>query len=210
MPWMLPAAIAGGGLLAGGGSAIGAAISSATSLKSAREQMKFQAGMAQQQMAFQRDMSSTAFTRATADLRNAGLNPLLAYTKGAGGASAPQGASGQGASYQAGDYGQAGALAGQSAIAVARSLQEIKTSAASARLANAKAGLDEKRLPKEALQAKMWSSALRLMQSLEKKYGGKPNTVRTPTRIFNDYRKNRAIDTRNRYNRTMRGAMRRK
>lgn len=47
--------------------------------------------MAREQMGFQREMSGTSYQRAMEDMRQAGLNPILAYQQG--GASTPAGAS---------------------------------------------------------------------------------------------------------------------
>ncbi len=73
------------------------------------------------QMAFQREMASTRYQRTMADMKSAGLNPMLAYKQGGGGVPG-------GASYTPANIGAAAALGASqgtsSAVAAARAAQE--------------------------------------------------------------------------------------
>lgn len=69
---------------------ISSIISAGASLLGGQQANSAAAAQAQQQEAFQADMSGTSYQRAVVDMRKAGLNPMLAYTQG--GASTPAGA----------------------------------------------------------------------------------------------------------------------
>jgi hypothetical protein len=95
------------------GSVIGAGIGAAASLFGGKKQNDANAAMARQQMEFQERMRATQYQTAVADLKAAGLNPMLAYSQG--GAGTPVGATAQ----MGNPLGEAGNSAREAAMAVA-------------------------------------------------------------------------------------------
>lgn len=80
-----------GPVLAAGGSLLGGILGNRSREESAAAANAASAYSAAQQMEFQREMSNTSYQRAVADLKAAGINPMLAAIKG--GATTPGGSS---------------------------------------------------------------------------------------------------------------------
>lgn len=81
--------------------------------------------MAREQMSFQERMSNTAYQRATADMKAAGINPMLAYMKG--GASSPSGASSTFQSGRAGDAISGGVSTALEATRLKKDVERVDT-----------------------------------------------------------------------------------
>jgi len=140
----------------------------------------FADAQAQRQMDFQKYMSDTAYQRAVADLKSAGLNPMLAYTQG--GSSTPGGAMGSAAgapgSPNLGQLATTGALAEQQ--------KNTATAQEVAAISAGKQSVAQARLLKEqlALTAEKVAQEKRTTAMLKRKNITLPEIIYTPKHML--------------------------
>lgn len=148
---------------------VGAAlVSSASGLLGASAQNRAGRAASARQMAFQERMSNTAYQRATADMRKAGINPMLAYMKG--GASTPAGST-----YSPVNVGAAGA---QNMNLTASALQNVQNARVVRKTADYLQA-NNLTMPQIQYTAKNVFSS-KMLDTFEKALSGKANQLEDP------------------------------
>lgn len=127
-----------GSALQAGGSLLGGAIGASGQQSSNAQMMAFNAQQAQENRDWQERMSNTAYQRAMADMRRAGLNPILAANLG--GASTPGGGIGSVTLGNPGGFMQQGI---QSASGVGQAYGQIKQAMAASAKDNSQTNLND-------------------------------------------------------------------
>lgn len=123
--------------------------------KGQREANEMNMQIAREQMAFQERMANTSWQRGVADMRAAGINPMLAVSKG--GASAPIGSTATMQNERAG-IARGVSQAASTAAGAMNSYLTLKQMEAEARRLGAEATIAENKVPKSNVQALPWSA----------------------------------------------------
>lgn len=135
------------GLVGGAFNVYGARQANKANIKAAQKSMDFSQASSREQMGFQERMSNTAYQRSMEDMKQAGLNPILAF--GQGGASSPSGSS-AGGSTPTIQNELSGAVS--SAVQIRATMAQIKQTEATTDLLKAE-------LPGKKLEGDIWASS---------------------------------------------------
>jgi len=134
----------------------------------ARDASNMNERMAMEQMRFQESMSSTAHRREVADLKAAGLNPILSVNAGA---AAPSGASGSAvaghAENIAGGLSQSALQYQQLKLQMSKQVEELKLLQAQTEKTKVDAAVTSKGLPEADIKNRAYKMLLPILNKIE-------------------------------------------